>query len=216
MARRSTERQKWLTPLLAQWRDPLGLRHDRAGVASSDATNIATRIERDGGDYVINGRKWWISGAGDPRCKYLHRHGQDRPGRGHAHAAVHDPGAGVTRQASPWTARLTVLGYDDAPHGHCEIDVQERARAGGKHAAWAKAVALKSPRAGSGLAACITACDSSALSERCAGTDVPTSQQRASPSASRSPRSRCGTSASPNRACMIDQARLLTLKAAWT
>ena len=48
-------------------------------VASSDATNIATRIERDGDEYVINGRKWWITGAMNPDCRDLHRDGQDRP-----------------------------------------------------------------------------------------------------------------------------------------
>ena len=52
----------------ARRHDPSGLRHDRAGVASSDATNIATRIERDGDHYVVTGRKWWTTGALDPRC----------------------------------------------------------------------------------------------------------------------------------------------------
>ena len=56
-------------------------------VASSDATNIATRIERDGDEYVINGRKWWITGAMNPQRRDLHRHGQDRPGRRAAPAA---------------------------------------------------------------------------------------------------------------------------------
>jgi hypothetical protein len=89
-------------------------------VASSDATNIATRIERDGDDYVINGHKWWISGAGDPRCKIFIVMGKTDP-----NAARHQqqsmilvpadtPGITIKRP-------LPVFGYDDAPHGHCEI-----------------------------------------------------------------------------------------------
>src|SRR3546814_13202207 len=86
-------------------------------VASSDATNIATRIERDGNEYVINGRKWWSSGVGDPRCKIAILMGKT------------DPKADTYRQQSqilvPMDAkgitvvrRLPVFGYDDAPHGH--------------------------------------------------------------------------------------------------
>jgi acyl-CoA dehydrogenase len=89
-------------------------------VASSDATNIATRIERDGEHYVINGHKWWISGAGDPRCKVFIVMGKTDP-----NAARHQqqsmivvpaetPGITIVRP-------LPVFGYDDAPHGHCEI-----------------------------------------------------------------------------------------------
>ena len=68
-------------------------------VASSDATNIATRIVRDGDDYVINGRKWCITGAMNPDAQDLHRDGQDRPGRGPAPPAVDDPGARATHRA---------------------------------------------------------------------------------------------------------------------
>lgn len=89
-------------------------------VASSDATNIQCRIERDGDHYVLNGRKWWSSGAGDPRCKVLIVMGKTNPD-----AAKHQqqsmvvvpadiPGVEVLRP-------LTVFGYDDAPHGHMEV-----------------------------------------------------------------------------------------------
>jgi acyl-CoA dehydrogenase len=61
-------------------------------VASSDATNIETRIEREGDEYVINGRKWWTSGA-RPALRGVHHHGQDRPRRPSRHSQQHDPGA---------------------------------------------------------------------------------------------------------------------------
>ena len=89
-------------------------------VASSDATNIQTRIERDGDDYVINGHKWWISGAGDPRCKIFIVMGKTDPNAArHAQQSMlmvpaDTPGITIVRP-------LPVFGYDDAPHGHCEI-----------------------------------------------------------------------------------------------
>ncbi|AOJ02392.1 MULTISPECIES: acyl-CoA dehydrogenase family protein [Burkholderia] len=92
-------------------------------VASSDATNIRTRIERDGGDYVINGHKWWSSGAGDPRCKlYIVMGKTDPDAPRHAQQSMilvpsDAPGVTVHRP-------LNVFGYDDAPHGHMEITLE--------------------------------------------------------------------------------------------
>jgi acyl-CoA dehydrogenase len=68
-------------------------------VASSDATNIECRIRRDGDDYVINGRKWWSSGAGDPRCKIFIVMGKTDPTRRRHKQQSHDPGAAATRPA---------------------------------------------------------------------------------------------------------------------
>jgi len=107
-----------------QWLDPLLRGEIRSAflmtepdVASSDAANIQCRIERNGNDYVVNGRKWWSSGAGDPRCKGLHRDGQDRSRCGQILAAVDGPRA---REASgvKILRPLSLFGYDDAPHGH--------------------------------------------------------------------------------------------------
>lgn len=89
-------------------------------VASSDATNIATRIERDGNEYVINGRKWWSSGVGDPRCKIAILMGKTDPKadtyrqQSQILVPLDTPGIKVVRM-------LPVFGYDDAPHGHAEV-----------------------------------------------------------------------------------------------
>jgi acyl-CoA dehydrogenase len=89
-------------------------------VASSDATNIASRIERKGDHYVVNGRKWWTSGAGDPRCKVFIFMGKTDPdaGRHQQQSMIVMPAdsRGVTIMRA-----LNVFGYDDAPHGHCEV-----------------------------------------------------------------------------------------------
>jgi len=90
-------------------------------VASSDATNIQTSIEREGNEYVINGRKWWSSGAMDPRCKVLLVMGKNDPNNPNPYkqqsvviVPLPHPGVNIIRHT-------TVLGYDDAPHGHAEI-----------------------------------------------------------------------------------------------
>jgi acyl-CoA dehydrogenase len=89
-------------------------------VASSDATNISSRIERDGDHYVINGRKWWTSGAMDPRCKILIFMGKTDPSapkhlqQSMILVPMDTPGVTVLRS-------LHVFGYDDAPHGHAEV-----------------------------------------------------------------------------------------------
>ncbi|SMP50354.1 acyl-CoA dehydrogenase family protein [Noviherbaspirillum suwonense] len=112
-------KKQWLEPLLrGEIRSAFAM--TEPAVASSDATNIETRIERDGDEYVINGHKWWISGAGDPRCQIFILMGKTDPGAArHSQQSMilvpaNTPGVNIRRP-------LPVFGYDDAPHGHCEI-----------------------------------------------------------------------------------------------
>jgi len=112
-------KRQWLEPLLrGEIRSAFAM--TEPNVASSDATNIETRIARDGEDYVINGHKWWISGAGDPRCTIFILMGKTDPDAArHAQQSMilvpaDTPGITIVRP-------LPVFGYDDAPHGHCEI-----------------------------------------------------------------------------------------------
>ncbi|HEY0329673.1 MAG TPA: acyl-CoA dehydrogenase family protein [Rhodopseudomonas sp.] len=112
-------KRKWLRPLMDGEIRSAFLMTEPA-VASSDATNIETRIERDGDDYVINGRKWWSSGVGDPRCAVLIVMGKTDPG-----AARHQQQSQilVPRDAKGITVEkmLPVFGFDDAPHGHGQV-----------------------------------------------------------------------------------------------
>jgi len=124
LARYGSEEQKerWLKPLLnGEIRSCFAM--TEPAVASSDATNIQSSIVREGDQYVINGRKWWSSGAGDPRCKIAIFMGKTDPT-----APLHKqqsmilvpmdtPGVKITRM-------LTVFGYDHAPHGHAEVDYE--------------------------------------------------------------------------------------------
>jgi acyl-CoA dehydrogenase len=121
LARYGTQEQKerWLKPLLAgEMRSCFSM--TEPAVASSDATNIESSIMRDGDHYVINGRKWWSSGAGDPRCKISIFMGKTDPaGPKHKQQSMilvpmDTPGVTIERM-------LTVFGYDHAPHGHAEI-----------------------------------------------------------------------------------------------
>ena len=115
------QREEWMMPLL-EGKIRSGFAMTEPGVASSDATNIEARIVRDGNDYVINGRKWWTSGAPDPRCKILIFMGKtdpDNPSRHNQQSMILVPmdTPGVTRVRA-----LSVFGYDHAPHGHGEVD----------------------------------------------------------------------------------------------
>ncbi len=112
-------RERWLKPLLeGKIRSAFAM--TEPDVASSDATNISTRIERDGDDYVINGRKWWISGAGDPRCAIYITMGKSDP-----EAPRHSQQSMILIPADTQGIKilrpLSVMGYDDAPHGHMEM-----------------------------------------------------------------------------------------------
>jgi acyl-CoA dehydrogenase len=117
-----SQQKEWLTPLLeGKIRSAFAM--TEPAVASSDATNIQASIVRDGDSYVINGRKWWTSGAGDPRCEILIFMGKTNPDAGRHNqqsmilVPMKTPGVKVLRT-------LTVFGYDHAPHGHAEVNFE--------------------------------------------------------------------------------------------
>jgi acyl-CoA dehydrogenase len=117
------QKEKWLKPLLAgEIRSCFAM--TEPDVASSDATNISASIVADGDSYMINGRKWWSSGAGDPRCKLAILMGKTDPSAvAHKQQSMilvplDTPGVKIVRM-------LTVFGYDHAPHGHAEIQFDD-------------------------------------------------------------------------------------------
>jgi len=115
----AAQKERWLNPLLAgEIRSAFAMTEPK--VASSDATNVCSTITRDGDDYVVNGHKWYISGAGDPRCQMFIFMGKTDPSAArHLQQSMiiiprNTPGVRIERM-------MHVYGYDDAPHGHAEI-----------------------------------------------------------------------------------------------
>jgi acyl-CoA dehydrogenase len=204
------QRERWLQPLLdGEIRSAFAM--TEPGVASSDATNISTEIRRDGDSYVINGRKWWISGAADPRCAVMIVMGKTNPDAS-AHAQqsmilvpMDTPGVTVMRA-------LPVFGYQDQ-HGHCEIDFDNaRVPASNLISEEGAGFAIAQARLGPGrIHHCMRAVG---MAERALELAC---RRAVSRTAFGKPLAEQGVVQAQIAECRmaIDQARLMTLKTAW-
>ena len=204
-------KRAWLDSLLAGDMRSAFLMTEPA-VASSDATNIQCDIARDGNDYVINGRKWWSSGAGDPRCKVYIVMGKTNPAAGRheqqSMIVVPSNAAGV-KVLRP----LTVFGYDDAPHGHMEVELSNvRVPAGNILLGEGRGFEIAQGRLGPGrIHHCMRLIG---VAERALELMCKRSLSRVALGTKISEHTVTQERIAEAR-CMIDQARLLTLKAAY-
>src|SRR5471032_2151680 len=211
--RYGTEEQKrqWLDPLLkGEIRSAFLMTEPE--VASSDATNIQCRIEKKADEYVINGRKWWSSGAGDPRCKIFILMGRTNPDAPrHSQQSMvlvprDTPGVKILRA-------LSVFGYDDAPHGHMEILLENvRVPASSILLGEGRGFEIAQGRLGPGrIHHCMR---SIGAAERALESMIDRLQDRVAFGKPLSEQSIWHERIAESR-CMIDQARLLTLNAAY-
>ena len=204
-------KDEWLEPLLRGEIRSAFLMTEPA-VASSDATNIECEIRRDGDEYVINGRKWWSSGAGDPRCAvYIVMGKTDPEAPRHTQQSMilvpsDAPGVKVLRH-------LSVFGYDDAPHGHMEVELKNvRVPAGNLLVGEGQGFAIAQGRLGPGrIHHCMRSIGAAevALELMCKRLN-----QRVAFGRRISEQGVWRERIAESR-CMIEQARLLTLKAAY-